>query len=58
MRNELLAINTIDSLLEAQVLVADWRQEYNTYCPHSALGMQTPAKFARKWRTNNQPQLS
>ena len=58
MRDELLAINTFDSLLEAQVLVADWRKEYNTYRPHSALGMQTPAEFARKWRTNNQPQLS
>ena len=57
-RDELLAINTFDSLLEAQVLVADWRKEYNTYRPHSALGMQTPAEFARKWRTNNQPQLS
>ncbi len=58
MRDELLAINPFDSLLEAQVLVTDWREEYNTYRPHSALGMQTPAEFARKWRTNNQPQLS
>ena len=58
MRDELLTINTFDSLLEAQVLVADWRKEYNTYRLHSALGMQTPAEFARKWRTNNQPQLS
>lgn len=58
MRDELLAINTFDTLLEARVLAADWRQEYNTYRPHSALGMDTPAEFARKWRTNNQPQLT
>ena len=58
MRDELPAINTFDSLLEAQVLVADWREEYNTYRPHSALAMLTPTEFARKWRTDNQPQLS
>ena len=58
MRDELLAINTIDSLIEAQGLVADWRNEYNTYRPHSALAMRTPHEYARRWRTNNQPQLS
>ncbi len=39
MRDELLAIEQFDCLLEAQVLVADWRAEYNDYRPHSALGM-------------------
>ena len=52
MRDELLAIEQFDSLLEAQVLVADWREEYNTYRPHSALGMLTPSEFAERWRTN------
>ncbi|NQV07209.1 IS3 family transposase [bacterium] len=33
MRNELLAIESFDTLLEAQVLVADWREEYNDYRP-------------------------
>jgi putative transposase len=56
-RDELLAIEQFDTLLEAQVLIADWRIEYNTYRPHSALGMLTPTEFARQWRTN-QPQLS
>jgi putative transposase len=50
MRDELLAI-------EAQVLVADWRQEYNHHRPHSALGMLTPTEFAHQWHTN-QPQLT
>lgn len=42
-RDELLAIERIDSLLEARVLVADWREEYNTYRLHSSLGMLTLA---------------
>ncbi len=57
MRDELLAIEQFDTQLEAQVLVADWRIEYNERRPHSALGMLTPTEFARQWRTN-QPQLS
>ena len=57
MRDELLAIEQFDTMLKAQVLVADWRVEYNDYRAHSALGMLTPAEFARQWRTN-QPQLS
>jgi len=57
MRDELLAIEQFDSLLEAQVLVADWKEEYNTYRPHSALGMLTPVEFAER-RTTNQLQLT
>ena len=51
MRDELLALEQFDSLLEAQVLVADWREEYNTYRPQSALGMLAPAEFAERWQT-------
>lgn len=58
MRDELLAIEQFDTLLEAQVLVADWREEYNTYRPHSALGMRTPADYADHWRHDHQPQLT
>ncbi len=56
-RDELLAIEQFDTLLEAQVLMADWRSEYNEYRPHSALGMLSPVEFARQWRIN-QPQRS
>jgi putative transposase len=56
-RDELLAIEQFDSLLEAQVLMADWRTEYNHDRPHSALGMLTPAEFAAQHRTNP-PRLS
>jgi len=57
MRDELLAIEQFDTLLEAQVLVTDWRSEYNDDRPHSALGMLSPTEFARRWRTNP-PKLS
>jgi hypothetical protein len=33
MRDELLAIEQFDILLEAQVLVAHWRSEYNCSTP-------------------------
>jgi putative transposase len=58
MRDELLAIEQLDTLLAAWVLVANWRTEYNAYRPHSALGMLTPTEFADQWRQTNPPQLS
>jgi len=45
-RDELLTGELFESLLEAKVLVEDWRLDYNTNRPHSALGMRTPARFA------------
>jgi putative transposase len=57
LRDELLAVEAFNTLLEAQVLVEDWRIEYNTIRPHSALGYRTPAQYARAW-TTNQPALS
>lgn len=55
MREELLAIEQFDTLLEAQVLIADWRTEYNDYRPHSALGMLAPTDYARQCQTTYQP---
>jgi transposase InsO family protein len=52
-RDELLAVELFSCLAEAQVLVEDWRQDYNHHRPHSALGMMTPAAFAASLR---QPQ--
>jgi putative transposase len=57
-REELLSIEQFDSLLDARVLVDDWREEYNTYRPHSALGMLTPAEFAARWREGRPLQLT
>ena len=58
LRDELLAIEQFDTLLEAQVLVADWRSQYNSYRPHSALGMLSPDEFAEQWRRDHEPKLS
>jgi putative transposase len=57
LRDELLAVEAFNTLLEAQVLVQDWRIEYNTVRPHSALGYLTPTDYANAWTTNN-PALS
>jgi putative transposase len=57
LRDELLAVEAFTTLLEARVLVEDWRIEYNTLRPHSALGYRTPAQYARAWTTNH-PALS
>jgi putative transposase len=45
-RDEFLDRELLDTLLEAQVLTARWRQEYNTVRPHSALGYRPPAPEA------------
>ena len=57
LRDELLAMEAFSSLLEARVLVEDWRIEYNTVRPHSALGYLTPTEFAKAW-TADHPALS
>jgi putative transposase len=54
-RDELLAVQLFSCLTEAQVMVADWREDYNEHRPHSSLAMQAPARFARAWRQSNGP---
>ncbi|CAA9456516.1 MAG: Mobile element protein [uncultured Rubrobacteraceae bacterium] len=54
MRDELLAIEQLASLLEAQALVGDWRTGYNTYRPQSALDGLTPADYAEQRRQTSQ----
>jgi putative transposase len=43
--DELLKREVFADLLEAKVLVEDYRDHYNHHRPHSALGYQTPAEF-------------
>ncbi len=50
LRDELLNGWHFDSLLEAQVLIEDWRVDYNMNRPHSAHGDLTPAEFAARHR--------
>ena len=44
--DELLKREVFADLLEAKVLVEDYRGHYNHQRPHSALGYRTPAEFA------------
>jgi putative transposase len=48
-RDELLNLELFSCLLEAQVVIEDWRVDYNTQRPHSALGRKAPAVFAAAW---------
>jgi putative transposase len=50
-RDEVLAVEVFDSLLEATTVIEDWRNTYNTVRPHSSLGWKTPAAYAAGWRT-------
>jgi hypothetical protein len=43
LRDELLAREVFDTLLEAKVLIERWRKAYNTVRPHSSLGYRPPA---------------
>jgi putative transposase len=49
LRDELLNGWIFDGLLEAQVLIEDWRVDYNNHRPHSAHGDLTPTEFAQAW---------
>jgi len=51
LRDELLAVELFSCLAEAQVVIEDWRQDYNQNRPHSALGMMTPSAFGAGYRT-------
>ena len=45
LRDELLNLGSSTRLLEAQVIIEDWRIDYNTNRPHSAYGDLTPRGF-------------
>lgn len=60
MRDERLSVELFSCLTEAQVMVEDWRQDYNHHRPHSSLGMLAPAHYAQivKLQANTNHQLS
>ncbi len=57
-RDECLQREWFSSLLDAQVVIADWRLHYNIQRPHSSLGYKTPADFAAQYATQIQPALT
>jgi putative transposase len=54
-RDELLNITEFGSLTEARVLIEDWRNEYNTWRPHSSLGGLTPVEYAERCQHEPHP---
>jgi len=56
LRDEYLNGQLFESLLEARVLLEDWRIDYNINRPHSAHGWLTPVEFVEAWL--NQQQLT
>jgi len=47
LRDEVLNGEIFDTLLEARVVIEDWRREYNQRRPHSSLGYRPPAPETR-----------
>jgi len=47
-RDEFLALEEFESLVAARKLTAAWREDYNQWRPHSALGYVTPHEFATR----------
>jgi len=58
LRDEMLNQCQFVTLLEAKVLLEDWRTEYNLYRPHRALGMLSPVEFTKAWHTKHNLQLT
>jgi putative transposase len=55
LRDECLNMEVFDTLKEAQVVIEAWRDEYNTFRPHSALHYQTPDAFAQTTKALRAP---
>jgi transposase InsO family protein len=60
LRDELLNREIFYTVKEAQVLIEQWRREYNTVRPHSALGYRPPAPetIVIPWVQNHQALLT
>lgn len=58
MRDELLSVEQFNTLLEAQVVIEDWRIDYNMHRPHSSLGWLARAVYAERWTATNPVGLS
>lgn len=53
MRRELLNGEMFHSVLEAQVVIDEWNELYNTRRPHRGLGGKTPAAYAKMCRSHS-----
>ena len=48
---------TVYTLSESRVVIADWRQKFNRIRPHRSLGMQTPHEFASAQSKPSRPKV-
>jgi len=46
LRNEVLNAEIFDTILEARIIIEQWRRHYNQVRPHSSLGYKPPAAMA------------
>lgn len=51
-RDECLNLNQFHSLLQARVIIEDWKHNYNNHHRHSRLEYQTPNEYANKIKQN------
>ena len=58
LRDEFLNGHLFESLLEAQVLLEDWRRQYNQERLHSSLCYLTPVEFKALWTRKHHERLS
>ncbi len=58
LRDEFLNGHRFETLLEAQILLEDWRIDYNMNRPHSAHGWLTPVEFVQAWLHQQQTALA
>jgi putative transposase len=49
LRDECLNVEVFFALADVRDKLEGWRQDYNHVRPHSSLGDQPPAVFARQW---------
>lgn len=58
LRDELLSTEQFNTLMEAKVVIGDWKEDYNQNRPHSSLGWQTPAAYAATLSPDKPARLS
>jgi len=50
LRDECLKVSWFWNLFDARRKISDWKTEYNSRSPHSALGYLAPDEFTRRWQ--------
>jgi putative transposase len=52
LRDECLNQEIFSSIEQASIVLENWKEEYNNYRPHSALGGFSPLKYMQRYREN------